>query len=69
MEIMFDDLTFEAQMRLLGAAGVASPSEMNWDLVPVAIVRLEDEGNDSDGDFLVEGFFGETYDSDGDEQM
>jgi len=68
MEIMFDDLTYEAKARLLDAAGIASPEEMNWDLVPVAIVRLEDEGHDSDRDFLVEGFFGDSFDSDSDEQ-
>lgn len=69
MEIMFDDLTYEAQARLLEAAGVVSPEEMNWDEVPVAIVEFEDEEHDSGPDFLVEGFFGETYDSDSDEQM
>jgi len=68
MEIMFEDLTYEAKARLLEAAGIASPEEMNWDLVPVAIVQLEDEGHDSDRDFLVEGFFGDSFDSDSDEQ-
>jgi len=68
MEIMFEDLTYEAKARLLDAAGIASPEEMNWDVVPVAIVRLEDEGHDSGRDFLVEDFFGKLFDSDFDEQ-
>ncbi|MFH1716735.1 MAG: hypothetical protein ABIF19_05245 [Planctomycetota bacterium] len=68
MEIMFDDLTYEAQARLLEAAGAISPEEMNWDEIPVAVVEFEDEEHDSETDFLVEGFFGETYDLDSDEQ-
>lgn len=68
MEIMFEDLTYEAKARLLDAAGIASPEEMNWDVVPVAIVRLEDEGHDSGRDSLVEDFFGKLFDSDFDEQ-
>ena len=43
MEIMFDDLTYEAQQRLLDEAGVATPEEMNWDRIPLAVVEFEDE--------------------------
>ena len=43
-EITFDDLTPEAQERLLEAAGIESPSEENWDAgFPVAIVVFSDE--------------------------
>lgn len=43
MEIMFDDLTEEAQERLLNLAGVSCPEEMNWDTVPVAVVELDED--------------------------
>ena len=35
MKIMFDDLTYEAQVMLLSEAGVSSPKEMKWDIFPV----------------------------------
>lgn len=41
MKIMFDDLTYEAQMRLLDEAGISSPVEMRWHVLPVAVVDLE----------------------------
>jgi hypothetical protein len=37
MEIMFDDLTSEAQERLLEEAGVSKPKDMHWDEVTVAV--------------------------------
>jgi hypothetical protein len=37
MKLMFEDLTYEAQMRLLAEAG--------WDINPVAVVDLEKEGH------------------------
>jgi hypothetical protein len=40
---MFEDLTYEAQMRLLAEAGVESPNEIGWDINPVAIIKLEKE--------------------------
>lgn len=43
MKIMFDDLKFEAQMQLLNEAGVESPSEMGWHIMPVAVVNFEQE--------------------------
>jgi hypothetical protein len=42
---MFEDLTYEAQMRLLAEAGVESASEMSWNIRPVAVVDLEKEGH------------------------
>jgi hypothetical protein len=41
MKIMFEDLTFEAQMRLLAEAGVELPREMGWHVAPVAIAEFE----------------------------
>lgn len=35
MKIMFDDLTYEAQVMLLSEAGVSSPKEMKWAIFPV----------------------------------
>jgi len=40
---MFDDLKFEAQMQLLNEAGVESPSEKGWHVMPVAVVNFEQE--------------------------
>ncbi|MHC4192587.1 MAG: hypothetical protein ACYSP9_00245 [Planctomycetota bacterium] len=54
MKITFEDLTFEAQMRLLAEAGVESPREMGWHVTPVAIAEFEkkklrsDEGRFAD---------------------
>ena len=38
MKIMFEDLTYEAQVRLLDEVGVSSPTEMRWHIVPIAVV-------------------------------
>jgi hypothetical protein len=35
MKIMFDDLTYEAQVMLLSDAGVSSPTEIKWDIFPL----------------------------------
>ena len=49
MEILFDDLTEDAQKRLLEEAGVSKPEDMYWDEVPVAIVEfIDDNGIDID---------------------
>jgi len=66
MKIMFNDLTSEAQKRLLSEAGVSSPEEMNWDAIPVAVVEFEDKGHDSDEDLLEEELLDDTYDFDDD---
>ena len=52
MKIMFDDFTYEAQMRLLTEAGVESPREMGWDIRPVAIVDIEKQGRHLEDNFL-----------------
>ena len=66
MEIMFDDLTYDAQKRLLKEAGVTAPKDMNWDEVPVAVVEFEKDENDSEEDFIEEEFFDDTSGFDGD---
>lgn len=50
MEIMFEDLTPEAQKRLLDAAGVSRPEDMDWDELPVAVVEF----SESDYEFSSE---------------
>ena len=62
MEIMFDDLTPEAQERLLNEAGVSSPNEMDWDTTPVAIVEFEDDDDECD-DEIVEDIYGDDYEN------
>ena len=42
-EIMFDDLTEEAQRRFLEFQGLDNPYDGNYDIVPIAIVELEDD--------------------------
>ena len=63
MEIMFDDLTSEAQERLLEEVGVSSPEEMYWDTDPIAIVKFEND--ESSGDDFTEDFFNYDCGEDG----
>ena len=42
-EIMFDDLTEEAQKRFLEFQGLESPEDGNYEVVPIAIVELADD--------------------------
>jgi len=44
MEIVFDDLTPEAQQRVLDFYSVDEPAEMNFDVAPLAILSQEDTG-------------------------
>lgn len=48
-EIYFDDLTPEAQQRLLEAFGIESPDEMNWNdrIFPVATAVKDEEFDES----------------------
>jgi hypothetical protein len=62
MEIMFNDLTCEAQKRLLKEAGITSPKERNWDTIPVAVVEFKEEGSEPEEDFLEDVFSDDTYD-------
>jgi hypothetical protein len=40
MKIMFEDLTYEAQVKLLDEVGISSPAEMKWHTEPVAVVNF-----------------------------
>jgi len=42
-EIMFDDLTEEAQARFLEFQGLESPEDGNYDIVPIAVLELEED--------------------------
>jgi hypothetical protein len=42
-EIMFDDLKNEVQQRFLEFQGLDNPQDGNYDIVPLAIVELEDD--------------------------
>ena len=52
MKIMFDDLTYEAQIRLLAEAGVESPRQMGWEIRPVATVDIEKQERHLEDNFL-----------------
>lgn len=43
--IYFSDLNEDAQQRLLTYAGIADPSEANWDMdvLPIASIMIEQE--------------------------
>jgi len=51
---MFDDLTYEARMRLLDEAGVESPNERGWNIMPVAVVDFDKEGRNRREDNCVD---------------
>lgn len=68
MDIMFDDLNYEAQQQLLKEAGVSTPEEMDWDEVPVAVVEFDKDKDDSDDDFMGEEFLDDSFGYDDDEE-
>lgn len=48
-EIMFSDLKPEAQKAFLKYMGIKSPSEGNYEFVPIAMVDYNDDENDEEG--------------------
>ena len=44
IEIMFDDLTDEARRAFLEFQGLDNPQDGNYEIVPLAVVELEEEG-------------------------
>lgn len=68
MEIMFEDLTPEAQERLLKEAGVARPEDMDWDEMPVAVVEFDSEDFEYEDDDFVDDMddMDEMYDDEDD---
>lgn len=61
MEIMFDDLTPEAQEKLLREAGVSKPEDMHWDTCPVAVVDLGEDNHELGEDDFTEGVYDFDY--------
>jgi hypothetical protein len=47
-EIMFDDLTEEVQQQFLEFQGLADSKDGNYDIVPIAVIELEDDCFDLD---------------------
>lgn len=43
-DLMFSDLSEEAQQRLLDFYGVQSAADMNWDVFPITTLYTEDQG-------------------------
>lgn len=41
--IMYEDLNENVQKELLEFYGIASPAEMNWDIVPLCILEKSEE--------------------------
>jgi len=62
VKIMFEDLTYEAQVRLLNEADVSSPKEMKWHILPVAVAEFEKK----DPALREEDFGEDIYDGDND---
>ena len=46
MDLYFKDLTPEAQVTLLREAGIKSPKEMNWDVLPITELYFDNDEND-----------------------
>ena len=64
MEIMFDDLTHEAQKRLLDEAGVSKPEEMHWDEIPVAVVEFSEDDHELEENDFSEDLYDYGYNED-----
>jgi hypothetical protein len=43
LEIMFDDLVEDKKEEILKKFGIGNPEEMNWDIVPIAVIEVEIE--------------------------
>jgi len=41
VEIYFHDLSEEKQKEVLGAFEIEKPEDMNWDVIPLAIINVE----------------------------
>lgn len=64
MEIMFDDLTPQAQERLLEEADVSTPEDMHWDEVPIAIVEFSNNEHEIEEDNFSEDIYDYDYSED-----
>ena len=46
IEIMFDDIVESKKKEILKEFEIGNPEEMNWDIVPMAIIELETESEE-----------------------
>ena len=46
IEIMFDDLVESKKKEILEEFEIGNPEDMNWDIVPIAIVEVEMESKE-----------------------
>ena len=46
IEIMFDDLIESKKEEILKEFEIGNPEEMNWDIVPIAIIEVEMESQE-----------------------
>jgi len=61
VKIMFEDLTYEAQVRLLNEADVSSPKEMKWHIFPVAVVEFEEKGHTLSEEDFADNIYDDDY--------
>ena len=61
MEIMFDDLTEDAQKRLLDEAGVSKPEDMHWDEIPVAVVEFSENDHELEEEDFSDDIYDDSY--------
>jgi hypothetical protein len=47
MEIMFDGLVKEKKEEILKEFEIGNPEDMNWDIVPIAIIEVEMESQET----------------------
>jgi hypothetical protein len=62
LELYYNDLTPEAQAKYLKVHGVSNASELNWEINPVAIIEIEDEGFCGDDPSTITGSFVSVWD-------
>jgi hypothetical protein len=46
IEIMFDDLAESKKKEILKEFEIGNPEDMNWDIVPIAIIEVEMESEE-----------------------
>jgi hypothetical protein len=63
LELFFNDLTPSAQEKYLKVQGVSDASELNWEVNPITIIEVEDEGFCGDDPSIIPGSFVSVWDS------
>ena len=47
IELMFDDLVESKKEEILKEFEIGNPEDMNWDIVPIAIIEVEMESQET----------------------